>query len=334
MQRLLIILVSGASIATASGNDGFYQGAGSSLIPVNNPYLRVREEMLVITPIKTPACYAVMINGKPLLRELTSPYVQAATDKVEIGAKVECKGKLVTFSPRWRAEVEYEVEASRDQNDILIGFPIPYWTAEFHTTDGLYSVNAPGVANFKTYINDRLVSPVGMKVLTDALKYSKDKLFYSNDLPGFTWMSSFQSQHKYKLRTEYDFGSSMSVDFYPNREYVDGEKPWFKMRGIDKYQNIGGAERIIYFLTPINSWSPPPPTMIKIVVRLPAVVPATHVVPTELKPSCVMLSEIQYEITNQNPRHELRLSMPDTGYFGGKSLSAEDFELLRTLLSG
>ena len=49
---------------TATANDAFYQGGGSSLRPLNNPQMRVIEEKLLIHPMPQPVCYRLRFHGR------------------------------------------------------------------------------------------------------------------------------------------------------------------------------------------------------------------------------------------------------------------------------
>jgi hypothetical protein len=50
----------------ALANDGFYQGGGSSLRPLENIQMRVIEEQLLIQPLPEPVCYHLRFRGRTL----------------------------------------------------------------------------------------------------------------------------------------------------------------------------------------------------------------------------------------------------------------------------
>jgi hypothetical protein len=55
-----------AAPAAARANDGFYQGAGSHLLPVKSDALRVRRETLVIAPVDPPTCAGILYRETPI----------------------------------------------------------------------------------------------------------------------------------------------------------------------------------------------------------------------------------------------------------------------------
>lgn len=298
-------------------NDGFYQGAGSTLKLLKNPYLRVCEENLLITPIIPPECHSVYANGKVIEKG----YDIKEDAKITLGLPIKCNSNFTeTFIAKWRVIADYQVDVLNSQNKVLIGFPVETWQREYDGKDGdLHSVYAPGVANFHTYINDEEIKSLELKKLRghNYKTGSRDEL-------GYTWSASFEAGKSYHLRTEYDFGAENSNAFYKGSEYLVGETPWFMGVMPEPFT----AERIIYFLTPINSWASPPPDQIKIEVRLPSDIPVTYFVPLELKPACVTTKALHYLLVNQFPSHELTLSMPSSGWL---KLNKEKLKPLRTL---
>ena len=61
--RYLLIFLACAYSQTNIANDGFYQGAGSTLRPLYNPEMRVIEEKLWISPMTSPRCYQLRFRG-------------------------------------------------------------------------------------------------------------------------------------------------------------------------------------------------------------------------------------------------------------------------------
>ena len=309
----MMIILANAALA----NDGFYQGSGSTLKLIKNSHLRVREENLLIAPIIPPECYSVYANGKIIDKGMDLKVEDA---KITIGARTNCNnGSTDIYNAKWSAAADYQVEVLQAQPKVLIGFPVDTWERDFIGADGdLYYLYAPSVVNFRTYINDEEIKSLELKKLKSAnvKTGSRDEL-------GYTWSASFLEGKPYHLRTEYDFGVDNSNAFYKGREYLTGEIPWFSGVMPEPFT----AERIIYFLTPINSWASPPPEQIKIEVRLPSEIPVTYFVPLELKPACVTTKALHYLLKNQFPSHELSLSMPNTGWW-----KREKLKPLRTLV--
>lgn len=285
--------------ATAMANDGFYQGAGSTLVPVNNSHLRVLREKLVISPSTPGACYPVYVGGRLVKNGMR---VKSAS-KATVGARTKCD--YVGFTQlyaSWHALADYEVEALESQDDVLIGFPVSWWRREFDDVNGdLDSVDAPGVADFHSYINGEEIQLLKLRKLQGNAPNGR-KIYEL----GYTWRASFQAGKPYHLRTEYDFGEDSSNAFYPGREFVEGEPPWFLGTTLDPAAT--GASRLIYFLTPINSWADPPPDRINIEVRVGQGIPITYFVPTQFKPVCVSTNAFHYLLTNKRPSQELGLS--------------------------
>jgi len=307
----VIVMVTNTGLA----NDGFYQGAGSTLTLVKNSHLRVREENLLILPIMPPDCYSVYANNKAIEKGMEIK----EDPKITIGISTKCNNDFTElFNAKWRATADYQVEVMQSQEKVLIGFPVDTWKRDFIAADGdLYYLYAPSVVNFRTYINGEEIRSLELKKLKSAnvKTGSRDEL-------GYTWSASFDAGKPYHLRTEYDFGVDNSNAFYKGREYLAGETPWFSGVMPEPFT----AERIIYFLTPINSWASPPPDQINIEVRLPTDIPVTYFVPLELKPACVSTKALHYQLKNKFPSHELTLSMPNTVLWNREKLKP-----LRTL---
>lgn len=287
----------------AIANDGLYQGSGFNLTLAKNSHLRVREEKLLITPLASTQCYLVYADGKVIKDRMKLNLKRA---KITIGEHVSCDDASLNpshlFYADWHASVNYDVEVMQTQQDVLFGFPIPIWNYEFVGSDGdLYYLRSPGVANFRTYINNLEVTELEVKNLEGMNK--KDAM---SNLLGYTWRASFEVGKHYFLKTEYDFGMDSSNSFYAGREYLSHETPWF----LSAMKRVPAAERVIYYLTPIRTWAPPPPQRIDIEVKIPDGLPATYVVPLELKPVCITTTSLYYDLKNQFPTHELIFSIP------------------------
>ncbi len=298
--RALVACASLIAAAAAMANDGFYQGAGSTLVPVKNSHLRVRAEKLLISPSAPGACYPVYVGGK-LVRD--GMRVKSAT-KATVGPRTKCDhvGYFTQLYASWHAVADYEVEALESQEDVLIGFPVSWWLREFDDANGdLDGVDAPGVADFHSYVNGEEIQRLTLRKLQGNAPDGR-KIYEL----GYTWRASFQAEKPYHLRTEYDFGEDTSNAFYPGREFVEGETPRFLGTTLDTA--AAGANRLIYFLTPINSWAAPPPDRIDIEVRVGVGIPITYFVPTQFKPVCVSTSAFHYLLTSKGPSQELGLS--------------------------
>lgn len=305
---VFIILLVGSNAVMA--NDGFYQGAGSTLTPIKNANLRVREERLRIAPIEPPVCYSVYANGKPI-KEGNDMEVDAHA-RVTLGSRVKCKaGDTDNLKVKWSASATYEVEVLQSQPDVQMGFPVATWEREYTDSIGIGALNAPGVANFHTYMNGEEITQTQLKVL----KHGEGKSREQNEI-GYSWNASFQQGTAYELKTEYDFGEFNSNGFYDGREYKRGETPWFI--GANAQPLTAGT--LIYYLTPLNTWAAPPPELIDIEVRLPSSTPVTYAVPGEVKPSCISLGALHYTITNRFPGADLTVTIPNSEWWKKESL--------------
>jgi len=298
-------------------NDGFYQGSGSTLTITKNSHLRVREEKLLIAPIISSECYSVYANGKII----KNGAIITESARITLGSRTKCHSSFEQLYAEWHAKADYQIDVLQSQQNVLIGFPVETWDREYNAADGdLYSVDAPGVVNFRTYINDEEVKPLELKKLK-----SHNVKAGSRDELGYTWLGSFDAGKPYHLRTEYDFGADNSNAFYGGSEYLAGETPWF-FEVVDPGQFP--ANKLKYYLSPINSWASPPPDQIRIEVQLPLEIPVTYFVPLDLKPVCVTNKALHYLLKNQFPAHELLLSMPSTGWM---KLKKARFKPLHTL---
>lgn len=291
-------IVSQTNVAMA--NDGFFWGAGDTLRPVHSKSLRVLRENLKLNPIESKVCYQVLFRGKP--QQPPPSYDYKGSEFATIGKRLDCeavKGAWAKFSPEWTAEATYEIEALEDAADVLFGFPVHTWHADFDDRDGLNSVPAPGVARFQTHIDSQEISATQLKWLDGIGDTGKGKTL------GYTWKASFQKGKHYTLRTLYQFGIDESNAFYADHEYPKGEKPWFWKEGV-----WSEAHRIIYYLTPLRQWASPPPAQVSIAVTLPANLPMTLAVPIKPKPKCIGERTLFYELQDAFPTQDLELSYP------------------------
>jgi tetratricopeptide (TPR) repeat protein len=310
---------------TAMANDGFYQGGGSSLRPLNNPQMRVIEEKLLIHPMPQPVCYRLRFRGQ-FLEELKPDQllynVPLKPDEfAEIADSTVCKkdemnefydNQLLSL---WQAQAEYHVEALADQNSVQMGFPLPIWWAHYfdQDTEWKQELPVPAAVNFRTFINGKLVENprlTWLNVPDPAAEVPAIKTL------GFVWQASFKKGEKYTLRTEYDFGSSyQAYDFgrnYQSGDFSVEKLPWFiaaneNEEGIDEYLSALG---LFHYLIPLRTWGTQAPERISIQVKRPPGVPSTYLVPITPKPVCVDTDSLHYEYRNRYPDSKLEIYMP------------------------
>lgn len=323
---LILTLLSSPAIA----NDGFYQGGGSSLFPINNPGARVIEEKLTIAPLPERLCYQVQFRGRTLDAWKNAPEVTPPPGPEEyatVAQQIACSEDSGTTARRlrviWRARAEYRVEALEDQAQVLMGFPLPTWQGAYSfrergpegkLSDVWDEVPVPSVADFHTSIN-------GREVVDPSLVWLKlpDGTGGGHKTLGFTWQASFKKGEQYTLMTEYSFGASTSTGFSAGQEYREGEQPpWFvpiestpEKKGPQSIYLPQVTLRLLYYLSPLRGWSGQAPERIVIRVDRPAGLPVAYLVPVEPKPSCVDVDGFQYVYHHQYPATELQVSMPD-----------------------
>lgn len=282
---------------TAQANDGFYQGSGSTLSPVNNSYLRVRTETLVIRAISPPVCYSVYANGHPITdneNQTMGPQV-----KVTVGPSVKCgDGSADDLVVKWSADANYEIEARQSQHEVQIGFPVSTWEREYVDSVGMGELDAPGIANFQTFIDDAEVKHTEVKVL-------KPRKGDQHEQIGYAWRASFEQGKTYRLRTRYQYGEFASNGYYDGREF-HGARPWFLKSGALSLP----AGTMLYFLTPLQSWAPPPPESITIELHLPSDIPVTYAIFHGVKPVCLSSNVAYYSIRHQFPKDDLGVTLP------------------------
>ena len=301
----------------ALANDGFYQGGGSSLRPLENIQMRVIEEQLLIQPLPEPVCYHLRFRGRTLDAWNLTPTGAAPPLKAEEFATVadptHCTPSAAPLHDRllslWQAQAEYQVEALADQESVQMGFPLPTWESTYYLNPDKEwdALPTPAVANFRTFIDGKLVENPRLTWL----EVSKPGEVASDKTLGFTWRASFKKGRKYTLRTEYDFGADYSADFYLGQEYREGEDlPWFITPPVPKETVSHPAISLRYYLSPLHAWGAHPPKRITIEIRRPPGVPIAYLVPVMPKPACVDAYSLHYEYRDAYPDSELVVSMP------------------------
>jgi hypothetical protein len=287
-----------------SANDSFYQGGGSSLRPLYNAQMRVIEEKLLIHPMPQPVCYRLKFRGRFVdeWNDLLTVSDIRPEEFVEVAGLTACPpGRVLFNSDRllsvWQAQAEYQIEALGDQTEVLMGFPLPVWRLD---SDGVSPLVAPGVANFRTFIDGKLVQNLRLTWLD---------VDVPNGAPikktlGFVWTASFKKGEKYTLRTEYDFGADYSPGFS-----ID-ENPWFIAADAVGHDAARLSLSLRYYLSPLKAWGAQAPERISIQVRRPPGVPSAYLVPVTPKPVCVDAAGLHYEYRNAYPDSELQVDMP------------------------
>jgi hypothetical protein len=300
-------------ICPAMGNDGFYQGSGSSMIPVKNKSLRVVSEHLFITPIDKEVSYPLLVDGKPIGPKYKGQFKTKAA-YAQIGPAANSKHDISNaFIPRWHAHVEYEIEALEEQNDVVMGFPVPLWVSDFSDNEGLQSIQAPSAANFATYVDGILVRKVELNWINGINNFQNYENGDKKTLV-YIWKASFKKGKRYLLKTEYDFGADYSAEFFSGHQYIEGETPWFVQRDRNKKPNDSNkcerAFTLKYYLTPLTLWADTPPSLVAIKVEMPANMPVTCAVPMYPKPCFIDKQALYYEFKNAFPDKELLISFP------------------------
>ncbi|MFA6029522.1 MAG: hypothetical protein WC969_06700 [Elusimicrobiota bacterium] len=295
MKILLLIL---AFCGTATANDGFFAGAGSTLSPVRNESLRVIRETLTIAPIEPRHCW------KRVMLERGSP-----DQRGKLTEQVPCSKEHPSYGgddTRWRAEAVYEIEAKADAPGVQFGFPTPVWDAEDSDEHGdLTDAPVASAADFRTFIDGRRVEEVSLKWL-DGPEKKRDRAL------GFVWTASFTKGKRYTLKSTYEFSHDYSVGFYGEKgaAFREGAAPWFILENGKQNNDQYASGTLIYYLTPLKQWGAPPPEKIRIEVTLPSRVSMTMVVPISPKPRCVGVDSLVYELRNAFPEEDLRIAYP------------------------
>jgi hypothetical protein len=291
----------------AAADDGTFRGAGETLRPLRGHSLRVSREVLRLAPVQRPLCYEILFRREPQPPGADYKRGEFAT----LGERTGCgEGVWATFSPEWTAETVYEIDALEKVSDVLFAFPVRTWDVGFSAPDGPISLPAPGVMDFKAFFDRQAVHAEKLVWLPGAVEGKKTL--------GYTWEASFKKGGRHILRTLYAFGAAANDGFLEGRDYLQGEKPWFLKEGVRP-----GAHRLIYYLTPLKRWTPPPPSKISITVTLPAQIPMTLAVPLAPKPKCIGERSLVYESRAAFPEQEFELSYPDPG------LAAKGFKFLQ-----
>lgn len=276
-----------------AANDGFFWGAGDTLRPVQSKSLRVLNEKLTLTALDKAPCYEVMFKGKAQTPDTED---EKPGEFATLGKQVACQpGKYYEqFMPRWSAEAVYEVEALEDAPGVLFGFPVHAWHMDMGSTP------IPGAVAFHTFVGKIELGPTELKWLDGVGAKQDEKVL------GYTWTASFKKGERCTLRTVYDFGVDTSNSFYSDREYASGETPWFKL----KTDQSLGADRMIYYLTPLKQWASPPPAWVSAVVTMPKGIPMEFAVPVRSKPVCIGERSLFYELHGKFPDQDLEVSYP------------------------
>lgn len=272
-------------------NTGFYNGSGETLFPVKNAHLRVLRERLEISPLSERKCYALLFSQESRTSWLASIKGGAPG---RLGGAVKCPKEAFgegaeVLQTLWRAEAVYDVEALEDESDVTLGFPVPTWS------NMMAEGTAPGVASFKTWIDDRTAEGLRMTFLAPTGPVSKELADSNGKIWGYSWTASFQKGRKYTLKTTYEFGAEFSYD------------PQDYMRGLSSDYFLLAS--ILYDLTPLNLWAPPPPDVF-IKVTIPKNLSILYAFPDELKPSCLDAEALHYEIKGRLPETNLRVTFP------------------------
>lgn len=303
--------------------------------------MKVLEARLDLYPLERVACYEVLINGKPVKQEYTSSKEVGRNPKAPfatIGRRVECQENQRTgFEARWHAAVSYDVIATEDQRKVLMGFPIPLWEESFIVrgdVEGLDDIQVPGVVNFKSFINHREIEKVRLNGISEPNLFNTPLLSEKSIERhlAYTWTSSFVANTPYRLRTEYDFATSLSASFYEGSQYLAGQQPWF-LNDQASTENIR-ARNLLYYLTPITLWGNPPPRYFRIKVSIGKNMPVTLAVPVTPKPVCVDKIAFYYLFENAFPQEELKMSYPKTPENLKPLRTFEDWSSWRKTLGG
>jgi hypothetical protein len=313
--RYLFIFLACVYSQTNIANDGFYQGAGSTLRPLYNPEMRVIEEKLWISPTPQPKCYQLRFRGVVLEDWNLAPTKKTdalePTEFAQISHEFPCSKKSLE-SPKmdilvsiWQARADYYVEALADQTRVKMGFPLPTWGATYHSlSDEWDEVPTPSVANFRTFINGQAINKLQLAWLEVPNPANKN----ATKTLGYVWEASFKKGEKYTLRTEYDFGTDYQTGFEAD---LEGETSslWF-MPNAEGHQRYPLAINLKYYLSPLLAWGAKPPEKISIFVKRPTAVPISYLIPAQSTPACVEKEGLYYEYRNRYPDTELVVSMP------------------------
>jgi hypothetical protein len=291
--------------AAASANDGFYQGAGATLTPVQNTKLRVLREDLEITGLPREQCYQILYQGKTLdgVKDLPSSAVGS------IGKPVSCAKGHAEFKAVFHAVARYEVQALEDEKDVQMGFPVSPWEYEFEGADGLVGLQVPGATNFKVAADGKEIRETELKQV--------EKPGAKEKLPAWVWRASFRKGAKLELNSEYDFGYDISNGFYAGREIPKDQVLWFDHRKVpEAHSDPAGAAvalSAIYYLHPIKLWASPPPEEIRIRFEAPPSVPVTYLVSDTTGLDCVDTHALYFRWNGEYPDGDLRVSYPQPG---------------------
>lgn len=297
-------------------NDGFYQGAGNTLVPVGNKSMRVISEVLDITPLDKPKCYAIVI---PKASYDINGEVKEGANAL-IGNKVECSNKLDLnkFIAKWHAKAVYKVEALSDQMKTQIGFPVPQWSYSTSNSEGRVDLSVPSVVNFETFIDGKPIKQIDLKSVSLS-EQAKD----SNLKPAMVWNLDFSTGKQYELVTEYDFGVSYSSAMYGDREYPKEKILWFDPRPMAAVRFDGPSfpsESVVYYMQPIKLWQGGLPESISVKVKTFKNMPVTYLTPTNSGLACIDNEAVYFSWKNSFPEVDLHISYPVLNEHGKKMI--------------
>ena len=309
---LSFVFISTISTSSVFANDGFYQGAGATLTPVENSSMRVITEKLEISPLRNPVCYSIDIpkseyDEKGELKDSAAGF---------IGKPTKCpksEGNFDTLRVRWHAKAIYEIEALSDQIGVQIGFPVPTWGLPMGNSEGRVDVSVPGVANFSTSIDDSKIKDILVKKVP--IKNPNGEVAKEGNLTSaFIWKSDFKKGKHYQLKTEYDFGISYSNGMYEGSEYPKASILWFDRRTLAEAKHGGGtkfqSEQIIYYLQPIRLWGGGIPEYISVRVATPASMPIYYLTPANSGIECIDKKALYFRWNKSFPTEDLSISYP------------------------
>ncbi|HEX4924634.1 MAG TPA: hypothetical protein VFV50_11130 [Bdellovibrionales bacterium] len=301
--------------STALANDGFYQGAGSDMVPVTNEGLRVLEETLTFEPISPPACYELILPKGALKQPKFNGFLG-------VGKRAkDCDPRKFssTFIAKWRVSAVYKIQALKSQADVQMGFPVLKWSTDFADEKGeelCCSGSFPGATGFKVTIDGKPVTLLSEGAIRAASHKAGSKTFDVGEVPlhGYFWKASFEQGKTYTLKTSYNQGVDYSTGF-STKAIENGGKPWYPLKSEVKPGSEQWApglfENLIYYLTPLSLWAPPAPERISIHLKLPAWMPVTLVHTNYPKATCLEPGQIHFELKQKLPDEELHVVFPE-----------------------
>jgi hypothetical protein len=306
----VLFIFSAGTCLRALANDGFYEGAGTTLVPVSSKSLRVVRERLEISALKKGRCFGLFYHGK---RVTTGSDVKG-DGPAEIGREVECKSANEhTFRSWFTADATYQIEATGDETGIQMGFPDPGWSDEYQGPDGLEGFSVPGVTGFEVAINGKRIGSLAQKrVKTVPLEEENQT---EAELPAYVWSASFEKGKRYTVEARYEFGDDISAGFYPGRELPPEAKYlWFDRRpvaeAVASAPDVAAARTAIYYLHPIKLWAPPAPDVIEVRVEAPPDLPVMYLQTSTPGLRCIDTKALYFRWQHSYPDRDLRVSFP------------------------